>query len=82
MKRVRVLKLDFDTKVPAQDISKFRGAVIEKTERAKILFHNHIGENQFRYDYPLIQYKSIKGKACMICIDEGTEEVNSLFRLL
>lgn len=80
MKRVRVLKLDFDANVLPQDIPKLRGAIIEKTERAKILFHNHLDDNKFRYAYPLIQYKSIKGKASIICIDEGTEEIHALFR--
>ena len=55
MKRIRLLKLDFDTDVQRGDISKFRGAIIEKTDRAKILFHNHLGDKGFRYDYPLIQ---------------------------
>ena len=54
-----------------------RGAIIEKTGRDKILFHNHIGEAGLRYSYPLIQYKVIGRKGCLICIDEGTDEIHA-----
>ena len=38
------------------------------------LFHNHIGDS-FRISYPLIQYKTICGKAALFAIGEGTREI-------
>ena len=32
-----------------------------------------------RYSYPLIQYKLIKGKAAIVCIEKGTESVWDFF---
>lgn len=45
---------------------------------ADILFHNHDGDN-FRYSYPLIQYKRINGKAAIVCIGEGTDTIGTFF---
>lgn len=77
MKKIRVLKICFEQQIPAHEIPRFRGAIIKKTGGNNILFHNHIGEDQFRYAYPLIQYKVIDGKGCLICLDEGTEEIHA-----
>ena len=77
MKKIRVLKITFEQEIPQREIPRFRGAIIEKTGRGSILFHNHIGENGLRYSYPLIQYKIIGKKGCLVCIDEGTEEIHT-----
>src|SRR5690606_41826151 len=39
----------------------------------------HQGDQAVLYKYPLIQYKSIKNKPCIVCMDEGAEE---LYRLM
>lgn len=77
MKKIRVLKICFEQDIPSREIPRLRGAIIEKTGRDKILFHNHIGEAGLRYAYPLIQYKVIGRKGCLICIDEGTDEIHA-----
>lgn len=77
MKKIRVLRISFDQEIPQREIPRFRGAIIEKTNRDKILFHNHVGETGLRYAYPLIQYKVIGRKGCLICIDKGTEEIHA-----
>ncbi len=77
MKKIRVLKICFEQEIPSREIPRLRGAIIEKTGRDKILFHNHIGESGLRYSYPLIQYKVIERKGCLICLDEGTDEIHS-----
>jgi hypothetical protein len=77
MKKIRVLKICFEQEIPSREIPRLRGAIIEKTGRDKILFHNHIGEAGLRYSYPLIQYKVIGRKGCLICIDEGTDEIHA-----
>lgn len=78
MKKIRILKICFEQEIPTRELPRFRGAIIAKTGGSKILFHNHIEEGKLRYSYPLIQYKTIGGKGCLICIDEGTEEIHAL----
>lgn len=42
-----------------------------------MLYHNHEGCS-FRYAYPLIQYKRIRRKAAVVCLNEGTEAIGKL----
>ncbi len=79
MKKVRVLKVEFENELKPYEISAFRGAVIAKTEGAHLLFHNHLSETEYLYGYPVIQYKSIRNKASLMCIDYGIDEVHHLF---
>ena len=81
MKRLKVLKIVFDQEIPPPAISQFRGAIINKISKDFVLFHNHLGDSGFRYNYPLIQYKSINNKAAIICLDEGTEEIHEFLKL-
>ena len=74
---VNVLVLQLRDQVANSEISSFRGAVIHSLDKKLTLFHNHEGDG-FRYAYPLIQYKRIKGKAALVCINQGTEQVNAL----
>lgn len=80
MKRIKVLKLVFDAVIQPYELPAFRGAIIEQTTRARILFHNHITESRLRYAYPLVQYKMSGKNAAMICIEEGTEEILFLLK--
>ena len=41
----------------------------------RILFHNHIGEDTFRYSYPFIQYKRLNGKAAVVCVEEAVDMI-------
>lgn len=81
MKKLKLLKIVFDQEIPSRSISQFRGAIISKISKDFILFHNHIGNDGYRYNYPLIQYKSINKKAALICIEDGTEEIHELLKL-
>ena len=79
MKKIKVLYIRFQNELRPDEIEMFRGAVLSKLQQsASILFHNHLGDS-FRYSYPLIQYKSLKRKAAIICLEEGTEAVGELF---
>ena len=78
MKKIRILKIVFTPEIKAYEIPAFRGAVIEKVGRDSILFHNHLGDN-YLHRYPLIQYKRLKKKATIICIEEGVDEIYKLF---
>ncbi len=68
----------FNTPLRQSEIRKFRGAVIHAAGIENTLFHNHDGAG-FNYKYPLIQYRIIGGKAAIVCLNEGIEQMQSLF---
>jgi len=78
--KIKILVIRFKNPLQRKEIAYFRGAVIHAIEdkNTDILFHNHT-EKQFRYSYPLIQYKRINKKAAIVCIQEGTEAIGQLF---
>lgn len=80
MTKIRYLKIRFSNHIEPWELPAFRGAVIEKTKRQSVLFHNHLEEG-FRYAYPLIQYKVDKKKACVICLNSGTDDIHYLLGL-
>ena len=75
---VNVLTIIFDNELRAHEVPLFRGAVINALNEKNILFHNHEGDT-FRYNYPLIQYKTLRGKAALVCVGEGTQAVGEFF---
>lgn len=71
---IRSLTVFYDTVISYKEIPLFRGAVLHCLgDKANVLFHNHIGEGNFRYSYPLIQYKRLNGKAAITCVEEGAD---------
>ena len=71
---IRVLTTFYEAEISYTDIPLFRGAVLRCLgDKANLLFHNHTGEGNFRYSYPLIQYKRLKGKAAITCVEEGAD---------
>jgi len=75
MNYVKSLIVKFENQIRTNEISMFRGAIInEDDNRDDILFHSHDGE-ELRYAYPLIQYKTINGRAVIVAIDAGTDSV-------
>lgn len=78
MGKIKVLYINFKNELQANEIELLRGAVLNKLGDAPVLFHNHVGGN-YRYAYPLIQYKRVRKKAAIVCIGEGVEVVGSLF---
>lgn len=78
MKKIRVLKVEFENEVQVYEIPAFRAAVIEQTGRQFDMFHNH-ADNMSIYRYPLIQYKRIFRHPAIICIDEGVDHLHHFF---
>lgn len=73
-KNIRTLTVLYNTEISNKEISLFRGAVLKSLgDKANVLYHNHTGEETFRYSYPLIQYKRINGKAAITCVEEGAD---------
>lgn len=79
MKKIKYLTIQFKNEIGFQELRKFRGAVIEAAGREHVLFHNHQDGN-FRYSYPLIQYKRIGRQAGLVCVEEGVHEVHAFFQ--
>ena len=75
---VHTLTIIFSNKIAQRDIPAFRGAIISTLPEKNVLFHNHLEEG-FRYSYPLIQYKRIRGKAAIVGIDDGAKILNEIF---
>lgn len=79
MNNVRTLIVQFKNEIAQWEIPFFRGAVIGAMENANVLFHNHMNDDQFRYRYPLIQYKRVNKRATMVCVGDGTEAIGEFF---
>lgn len=78
MNYIRTLILKFDLPLRQHEIPKFRGAVANIEEnRQDILYHGHDGE-ELRYAYPLIQYKTINGRAAIVGIADGTSSLEQM----
>lgn len=78
MNKQRTLLVKFKNEISQWELPLFRGAVIASMEHANILFHNHIGDN-YRYSYPLIQYKRISKHPSIVCINEGADVIGEFF---
>ena len=78
MKKIKYLQILFKEEISAEELPKFRGAVIDAATQENILFHNHLDEN-YRYAYPLIQYKRLGKRPAMVCLEQGTEEIHAFF---
>lgn len=79
MDKTKTLIIRFNNEIHHDEIPLFRGAIIQATEHANLLFHNHNDDSSFRYSYPLIQYKRINKKAAIVCLGEGTEAIGQFF---
>ena len=80
----RIIVITFNNQIQPWEVSKFRGAIIEKVGREHDIFHNHNNEHNeseagYYYRYPLIQYRYHKGNPQLICIQHGIEEIQQLF---
>lgn len=73
-KHIRTLTVFYDTDISYKEIPLFRGAVLKSLgDKANVLYHNHTGDDTFRYSYPLIQYKRLNGKAAITCVEKGVD---------
>lgn len=78
MRNIRILTLKFRNQLQPDEIKWFRGAIIHASNKDNVLFHNHTEKN-YRYAYPLIQYKLIHRCAAILCIEEGVEAIGHFF---
>ena len=78
MKKIRLLDIQFENEIAVWEVPALRGAVIATAGKENTLFHNHLGKN-YRFSYPLIQYKRIRKKPHLVCIEDGVDEVHHFF---
>ena len=79
MPTVKLLGVQFDLPLKQYEVPAFRGGIIDLVGREHQVFHNHKGENKFHYRYPSIQYKVKNNNAYLLSLNEGVEELYSLF---
>lgn len=81
MRNIRILTLKFRNQLRPDEIKWFRGAFIHASNKDNVLFHNHTEKN-YRYAYPLIQYKLIHRCVAILCVKEGVEAIGHFFRII
>lgn len=70
--KVRTMLIRFDYDLYHSQIPQFRGAINAVLKTKNVLFHNHVEDN-YRYAYPLVQYKVIGKKASILALKDGTD---------
>ena len=80
LKKIRYLRIEFEGELFPYEIPAFRGAIVGKVGREHSLFHNHAPNQSFFYQYPLIQYKSIRGNPALLCLEQGVDQTHHLFQ--
>lgn len=71
--KVRILNLTFNLSIYTRQLGNWRGAFIEMAGLESSFFHNHKGHKEYHYRYPLIQYRTQRGKASIFAISEGAD---------
>lgn len=77
MAKLRFMSIRLSPALTFAEIPSFRGAVIAAAGLSSHLFHNHRGEG-YDYRYPLVQYRTMGGKAGLVCFNEGIEQMQEL----
>ncbi|MBR6806564.1 MAG: hypothetical protein IKM47_08695 [Bacteroidaceae bacterium] len=74
--RVQTFIIHYSNEIQFRQLPRLRSGVLKAMNYdASVLFHNHKSEKELRYAYPLIQYKRIRGKAAIVCMNEGVNVI-------
>lgn len=77
--QIKTLTILFRNRIAPHEIPLFRGAVIGAVGNRQFdIFHNHRPDEGLLYRYPLIQYKTIQGKAAIVCVGEGVDALEAI----
>lgn len=68
-----------EIKLRTRDAHKLRGYFGNLFKEKSVLLHNHMGNGEFRYAYPQVQYKVINQTPTLVGINEGAELLTNLF---
>ncbi len=78
-KNIKTLQLIFpNMPLKSGEIIFFRSFINDLMEWQNALFHNHTPDGGNMMRYPLIQFRSYKGKASLFGIEEGCEAISEL----
>jgi hypothetical protein len=72
---MRLLHITFKTPLERQNIAGFRASVARAAGLEQDLFHNHLEDGSVQYRYPMVQYRSERGNAAIIGLDEGADAI-------
>lgn len=79
--KIPYIKIIFENEFKPFETEKIRKIAMSLTKGNVELYHNH-KFNKFNYNYPLIQYKSIKNKGAILYLYKGVEYIHFLFNQL
>ncbi|HYX09099.1 MAG TPA: CRISPR-associated endonuclease Cas6 [Bacteroidales bacterium] len=68
-----------EIKLRQRDAHKLRGYFGNLFKERSVLLHNHMGNGEFRYHYPLVQYKVIENVPVLVGLGEGARLLTNLF---
>lgn len=80
MKKIKIITITLEGTLSINEMRKFRAAIARHAGENNILFHHHLDNKRLLYRYPLIQFKSIKGKPIVVGLEEGAEAMLRLFK--
>ncbi len=75
MEQIDIAILRFEEPLSQEEVRWFRSAIVELTGRDDTWFHNHPATGGLAYRYPLIQYKTLDGRACIVGMGEAAQSV-------
>lgn len=92
MSTVKTLQVSFSLPVSPAQVSNWRGAFIQMADWRDSLLHNHNNtsalkegaqtpnrkEKNYFYRYPLIQYRSVAGRASLFAVNEGVKSLQNI----
>lgn len=67
------IKMEFDLPLYPRQIPQWRGAINEQVQNRLDLLHNHTSNGKVLYRYPLVQFRTKKGKAQLWGMGAGTD---------
>lgn len=81
--KIPLLSVVFRNQISDNEVPLLRGCILNIMKGCpdNLYYHNH-QENNFRYAYPLVQYKTIHHQATMICLDKSVNDCGYLFQSL
>lgn len=81
--KIPLLVITFKNRIADREVPLFRGCILNimKEIPGNLYYHNH-QEGNFRYAYPLVQYKVTDHQATLVCIGASINESGYLFQAL
>jgi len=78
---LRLLEARFDLPLLPAQIPQWRGAFAQWAGLQEDIYHNHAGAaDEYHRRYPLVQYRSVRGKATIFAVNDGVEAVADLLQ--